>query len=99
MKRLLALAVCLATLSYAADRSSAQTRAFQRQNPCPANDARRGPCPGHVIDHIQPLCAGGADHPLNLQWQTVLDAKRKDLDEWRLCRLLKKTAVVNPWLE
>lgn len=75
----------------ATERSSAQTRAFQRENPCPANGARRGPCPGHVIDHIWPLCAGGEDLPSNMQWQTVEDAKAKDRDEHRLCRTLKRS--------
>lgn len=80
-------------LAHAGERSSAQTRAFQRQNPCPVNDARRGPCPGHVIDHIDPLCAGGADRPENMQWQTREDAKRKDLHEWRLCRELRRARL------
>lgn len=80
----------------AAERSSAQTRAFQRANPCPANDARRGSCPGHVIDHIVALCAGGADLPSNMQWQTILDAKRKDVEEWKLCRRLRAERAAHP---
>jgi hypothetical protein len=24
--------------------------------------------PGYVIDHFEPLCAGGADDPSNMQW-------------------------------
>jgi len=33
------------------------------------------------MDHVIPLCAGGADDPLNLQWQTIADAKAKDREE------------------
>jgi hypothetical protein len=39
-----------------------------------------------VIDHVNPLCAGGPDHPSNMQWQTVADAKIKDRAERRMCR-------------
>lgn len=34
--------------------------------------------PGWIIDHIVPLCKGGADAPANMQWQTKADAKAKD---------------------
>ena len=44
-----------------------------------------GACPGYVVDHVKPLCAGGADAPANMQWQTVQDGKAKDRDERRLC--------------
>jgi len=30
-----------------------------------------------VVDHIVPLCAGGADAPSNMQWQTVEAAKAR----------------------
>lgn len=59
---------------------------FQRENPCPANGRKAGACHGYVIDHIKPLCAGGADDPSNMQWQTVADAKVKDREERRMCR-------------
>ncbi len=36
---------------------------------------------GYVIDHVIPLCAGGADDPLNMQWQTIAEAKAKDREE------------------
>lgn len=41
--------------------------------------------PGYVIDHIVPLCAGGADAPSNMQWQTVEAAKAKDRQERAEC--------------
>jgi len=41
--------------------------------------------PGYVVDHIVPLCAGGADAPSNMQWQTVEGAKVKDRQERATC--------------
>ena len=41
--------------------------------------------PGYVVDHIVPLCAGGADAPSNMQWQTVDAAKVKDRQERATC--------------
>jgi hypothetical protein len=80
-------AACSVTsCSTAPERSRSQRDAFQRVNPCPANGATRGACPGFVVDHIAPLCAGGADAPANMQWQTVDDAKAKDREEVRQCR-------------
>lgn len=59
---------------------------FQRANPCPSTGMRRGPCPGYVVDHIATLCAGGADSPENMQWQTTTEAKIKDRAERAICR-------------
>lgn len=44
--------------------------------------------PGYVVDHIVPLCAGGADAPGNMQWQTYAQSKVKDIDEVHLCHML-----------
>lgn len=41
--------------------------------------------PGYVVDHIVPLCAGGADASSNMQWQTVEEAKVKDRQERTEC--------------
>lgn len=67
-------------------RSAAARQAFVREHPCPATGVRRLPCPGHIIDHVVPLCAGGPDHPGNMQWQTVAQARLKDREERRQCR-------------
>lgn len=66
-------------------RSEAAKDAFKRQNPCPSNGWRSGPCPGYVIDHIRPLACGGADAPSNMQWQTVRAGKAKDKWERKGC--------------
>lgn len=71
-------------------RSGAVLAEFQRAHPCPSTGLPRGPCPGYIKDHKIPLCAGGRDHPDNLQWQTVAEAKAKDVAEWRECRLLRE---------
>lgn len=82
-----ALAVILALGAASADaktKRSAHAKAeFKRMQPCPATGKSRGACPGWVIDHIHPLCKGGADAPGNMQWQTVADAKAKDRWECR----------------
>ena len=67
-------------------RSKAARAEFQRHHPCPATGQQRGPCAGYVVDHVVPLCAGGADHPINMQWQTTAEAKAKDQVEVKLCR-------------
>jgi hypothetical protein len=38
-----------------------------------------------VVDHVKALACGGADHPSNMQWQTVEAAKRKDKWERKEC--------------
>ena len=82
----LALA-CVSTASVEAKtpRNSAAKRDFRALHPCPATGHTTGKCPGYVIDHVTPLCAGGADHPKNMQWQTTKEAKIKDKEERRLC--------------
>jgi hypothetical protein len=59
-------------------RNSTVRRQFQREHPCPANGATKGPCPGYIADHIKALKHGGTDTVKNLQWETVEEAKRKD---------------------
>lgn len=83
----LLLAVFTLNAADAAVRRSAAARAeFKRLHPCPATGQSRGACPGWVVDHVQPLCAGGADHPSNMQWQSAATARLKDRSELRHCR-------------
>ncbi len=74
-------------------RSPAMVRAFRKLNPCPATGKTAGACPGWVVDHRIPLCAGGPDDPRNMAWSTVADGKWKDGIERQLCARLKKCAV------
>lgn len=67
-------------------RDKAQVRAFRAENPCPATGRTRGACPGWHVDHIIALCAGGEDHPRNMQWITKEDHRFKTLVDVRECR-------------
>ena len=64
--------------------------AMERLCPATGSPKPHHACPGFVVDHVEPLCAGGADHPSNMQWQTIEDARRKDADERRACRATKQ---------
>lgn len=87
MKRCAALIVtALCVAGHADARSKSEVNSFRAAHPCPATDRTRGPCPGYVVDHVVPLCAGGADHPSNMQWQTRAEAKIKDREERAQCR-------------
>src|SRR5882762_6941539 len=83
-------ALALLAAALAADakekRDPHQRALFVKQNPCPATGKKKGACPGYVVDHIKPLCAGGADHPSNMQWQTREEAKNKDRLEREQCK-------------
>lgn len=74
-------------------RDKAQVRAFRNEQPCPATGLKRGACPGWHVDHIIALCAGGEDHPRNMQWISKEDHRFKTLVDVRECRkqvLIKK---------
>lgn len=45
----------------------------------------RKPVPGHQIDHIVPLCLGGADVDANIQIQPIEEALEKDKLERAAC--------------
>ena len=81
------LVVCPGWRSYSRDPNV--TREFQMQHPCPSTGLTYGRCPGYIKDHIQPLCAGGADATWNMQWQTAEDSYRKDQQELELCRQMR----------
>lgn len=89
LRRLLDVGLLLALLAptaLALPRSSAVKAEFRKANPCPATGRTRGPCDGWQIDHMHPLCAGGIDHPDNLNWIRVEDHKRKTRQDVRECR-------------
>ena|ERR1035437_3212152 len=82
---ILALALALATPVFArcyrcSHRSSEAKREFKIETGHPHG------WPDHVIDHVIPLACNGADDPRNMQWQTISDAKAKDLWE-RNCQI------------
>lgn len=70
----------------AGERSRAARAAFQRENPCPATGAPRGPCRGWEVDHVVALCAGGADTPANMQWLTIEQHRVKTRRDRLVCR-------------
>ena len=85
---LIILGLMVATTADARIPRSAKAKAeFKAMHPCPETGQIKGACPGWVIDHIKPLCAGGADDPANMQWQSVDEAKRKDRWERRICNV------------
>lgn len=94
MIRRFAAILVVALVAHDADakipRSSSAKAEFKRLQPCPSTGRPRGACPGYVIDHVVPLCAGGPDEPGNMQWQTVEAAKLKDRDERRQCRAFRR---------
>jgi hypothetical protein len=89
MRRLLLLALLLglAVIAEAKTyRDPHERAAFVKRHPCPSTHKTHGACPGYVVDHIKPLCAGGADRSSNMQWQTANEAKMKDREERVMCR-------------
>ena len=70
------------------NRSSAARLSFAKHTACPPTGLFVTRCPGYVIDHIVPLCAGGPDKPMNMQWQEYRQSLRKDVQERRDCRAL-----------
>lgn len=83
----LVLATAAGSVEARIPRSSSAVTAFKRANPCPINSARRGPCPGYEVDHIEPLCAGGPDTPENMQWLTRAQHREKTRRDVMHCRL------------
>jgi hypothetical protein len=67
-------------------RQRAPILAFRKGHPCPSTGRLTGSCPGYVVDHKYPLCAGGADAPENMQWQEYRESLVKDRLEIALCR-------------
>lgn len=74
--------------SAVSQRSSSARTHFAHDTPCPGTHQNRLPCPGFVIDHKIPLCAGGLDAPVNMQWEEYAESKRKDKEEVYWCHLI-----------
>jgi hypothetical protein len=88
---LIVMALLFSAVAHARiQRSAAEVLAFKRANPCPSTQLRRDACPGYQVDHVMPLCAGGADKTENLQWLTVADHRVKTQKDLRVCRYLRK---------
>jgi hypothetical protein len=83
---ILTIALIFSLPANAIPRSNAARHAFAKTHLCPSTQQYRLPCPGYVIDHIQPLACGGADAPRNMQFQTIAEGKAKDKWERKACR-------------
>lgn len=97
MKKLV-IAVLISTFGLSAqavtNRSSVEKRLFQKATICPSSGvAGVQSCKGHVMDHIIPLCAGGADRAYNMMYQTKAASMLKDKDEIRICAAMRKCAA------
>lgn len=100
MTRVLLVLLVLPTLAWAeVARDPAQVRAFRADHPCPATGKTSGACPGWVVDHDYPLCAGGKDHPSNMRWQKYGDSLAKDRVEVDLCRVMGGAKRLGPLKE
>ncbi len=82
---ILSVSFCVLSAEAKSTRSQRAKFEFRKEHSCPANGRTKGKCPGYVVDHITPLCAGGADLPFNMQWQSRTDASAKDIEERRQC--------------
>jgi hypothetical protein len=107
MKKLV-MAVCMAIAAVSGHaeevRSAALIQHFKEQNVCPATGkvavkgiAASYRCPGYVVDHGIPFCAGqylgkSLDVMYNLSYQKYDkdNSMKKDADENLLCDTLKK---------
>ena len=87
---MIALLVILLFGSAAYARDHAEYSAFRKSAPCPSTSKTTGPCPGWVVDHIVPLCWGGADAPGNMAWEQVRQSYLKDKFEREACAMKKK---------
>ena len=94
MKKLL-LVILLFTSFSAIARDPAQVREFRKDNPCPSTGKTKGACPGYVVDHKYPICAGGEDVPDNMEWEGKEPSMAKDRIERELCAL-KKSCISSP---
>jgi 5-methylcytosine-specific restriction endonuclease McrA len=74
----------LCLLSWPADSRDRNVPAeFRKIYACPATGLKTGRCDGYQIDHIVPLCRGGADAVWNLQWLSIAQHKLKTRGDCR----------------
>ena len=73
-----ALAMAIPPSDASVARSRAQKRLFAATHLCPSSHRYGLPCPGNVIDHIDPLACGGPDLASNMQYQTLAEGLAKD---------------------
>jgi hypothetical protein len=73
-------------------RSRTVVARFQHSTVCPATGRTGTPCPGFLVDHRKPLgCAkteaerARLDSVVNMQYQTIADARAKDKIERKQC--------------
>ena len=85
MLRIFILALLVASIQAHAKtyRDPATVRAFKHVYPCPSTLKGFGPCPGWIVDHINPLACYGPDAISNMQWQSTLESRKKDRWEIR----------------
>ena len=72
--------------AFGAEASRLVEAQFRAANPCPVTGQAQGACTGYVIDRVIPLACGGADHPDNMRWITLPEAKAKAKWEKIGCR-------------
>ena len=66
--------------------SATQRNNFMRSRICPSTGTKTLSCPGYVVNHIIPLCAYGADLPVNMRYlPDYVAAEVKDKAEFALC--------------
>jgi hypothetical protein len=95
----LLLVLLAGTVDAQTPRHRAPVEAFRRAHPCPATGQTTGSCPGYVVDHKKPLCAGGPDTPENMQWQKYADSLVKDRVEIGWCRSLAQVKALTAQLD
>jgi hypothetical protein len=80
------LSMLAAPHAFGAEGSRMAEAQFRAANPCPVTGQTHGNCTGYVIDRMIPLACGGADHPDNMRWLTLPEAKAKAKWERIGCR-------------
>jgi hypothetical protein len=87
---ILALLLAVQILMGEVKRDPHQVVLFRKDNPCPSTGHTIGACPNYVVDHIVPLCWGGADSPNNMAWEKQADSYKKDVFERQACAMKNK---------